>query len=72
MRDVLEDRQSKDSWALSSFHDVTLLAMEEMSLRLPNSAEVQGMLLRASQEFEESRRGVTITSDGITVIGRKA
>jgi len=71
LQDVLEDRAKKDSWHLSNSEDVTMLAMEEISLRLPNRSEVQEMIQKAALEFENNGRGVSIASDRVTVIGRK-
>ena len=48
-----------------------MLAMEEMSSRLPDDAEAKDVIQKAAQEFESSKRGVTITSDRVTVVGRK-
>lgn len=68
---VKEDRSQRAPWTLSSSHDSTMLAMEEMSLRLPNGPGVRAMIAKASQEFEDNQRGIAIVSDKITVYGRK-
>ena len=54
LHDVLEDRPKKNASYLSYFHDVTLLAMEEISIKLPGRPEVRETIQGASQEFEES------------------
>ena len=69
---VVEDRREKHSWTLSSSHDITLLAMEEVSLKLGNASEVHEMIQKAALEFESNQRGIALTSDRVTVVGRKA
>jgi len=69
---VKEHRNPRPRWHLSSLQDITMLAMEEISLRLPNGEEVRQKISRASQEFEENERGIAITSDMIVVVGQKA
>ena len=49
-----------------------MLAMEEMASKLPHAAEVLGLIQKAAQEFESNRRGVVMTSDRVTVVGRKS
>jgi len=71
LAEVEEERCNKTSWIYSSSQDVTMLAMEEISLRIPNGPSIRQMISRASQEFEENERGIAIVSDKITVIGRK-
>ena len=48
-----------------------MLAMEEISLRLPNRSQVQDMIQKAALEFEINGRGVAIACDRVTVVGRK-
>jgi len=72
LAEVKEERCKKTSWTYSSSQDVTMLAMEEISLRIPNGASARQMISRASQEFEENERGLAIISDKVTVIGRKS
>ncbi len=69
---VVEDRRGKHSWNLSNSHDITLLAMEEVSLKLGNASEVREMIQKAALEFENNQRGVALASDPVTVVGRKA
>ncbi|MCJ1431029.1 hypothetical protein MMC27_000379 [Xylographa pallens] len=71
LADVKEERCNKTSWTHSSSQDVTMLAMEEISMRIPNGPSIRQMISRASQEFEENERGIAIVADKITVIGRK-
>ena len=42
----------------------------EMGSKLPQAAEVMDLIQKAAQEFESSQRGVVITSDRVTVVGR--
>lgn len=72
LKSVVEDRSGKHSWNLSSSHDITLLAMEEISLKLDKASEVREMIQRAALEFTNSQRGVALASDRVTVVGRKA
>ena len=69
---IVEDRNEKRSWNLSSSHDITLLAMEEVSLKLGNASEVREMIQKAALEFENNQRGVALSSDRVTVVGMKA
>ena len=69
---VLEDRAKKHSWNLSNSHDITMLAMEEISLKLPQRSEVQRIIQNAALEFENNHRGVALASDRVTVVGRKS
>ena len=71
LRNVLEDCRKKKSSSLSYFQDVTLLAMEEISTKLPERPEVRETIQKAAQEFEKSQRGLAITANGVTVIGMK-
>lgn len=48
-----------------------MLAMEEIASKLPHAAEVLNLIQEAAKEFENNRRGVAITSDRVTVVGRK-
>ncbi|MCJ1454376.1 hypothetical protein MMC28_004729 [Mycoblastus sanguinarius] len=68
---VLEDRRKSQPSLLPYWQDVTLLAMEEISNKLPNGAEVGVMIQKAVQEYEESDRGVAIISDRVTIIGMR-
>lgn len=68
---VVEDRRENHSWNLSSSQDITLLAMEEVSMRLGNASEVREMIQKAALEFESNQRGVALASDRVTVVGRK-
>ena len=68
---VVEDRAQRNAWHLSAFHDVTLLAMEEVSWSLPNGAEIREMLQQAAKEYEDARRGISIVSDRVTAVGMK-
>ena len=68
--DVKEERCIKTSWTYSSSQDVTILAMEEISLRILNGRSIRQMISQISQEFEENERGIAIVTDKITVIGR--
>ncbi|KAK0507995.1 hypothetical protein JMJ35_009884 [Cladonia borealis] len=69
---IVEDRNEKHSWNLSSSHDITLLAMEEVSLKLGNASGVHEMIQKAALEFENNQRGVALASDRVTVVGMKA
>ena len=48
-----------------------MIAMEEMSLRLAEGPAIQQMIQKAAQEFENNQRGIAITSDRVTLIGKK-
>ena len=68
---VLEDRSKTKSWHLSNSEDIAMLAMEEISLKLPEISEVQKMIWNAALEFEKNQRGVALASDRVTVVGRR-
>ena len=72
---VYEHRQQKKPWLKAHYHDVTLLAMEEMSLKvptlnIPNPTNTRQIVQRAAQEFEDHHRGITLISEGVTVLGQ--
>ena len=69
---IVEDRRQESAPQLPYWHDVTLLAMEEMAGKLANGVEIRAMIQKAVQEREDSARGVAIISDRITFIGMKA
>ena len=71
LQDVVEDRRKKLSWHLPCFEDVTMLAMEEISLKLPNGEAIRAIVQNAAQVFENNERGVVINSDRLTIIGQK-
>ena len=68
---AIEDRRAKASWQQPHFHDVTLLAMDEMVGKLPEKSAAE-KIHNATKEFEESNRGLTIVGESVCVIARKA
>ena len=68
---VLEDRRKGPTPQLSYWHDVTLLAMQEICTKLPNGADVNEMIQKAVSEYEGNERGVAIISDRVTIIGMR-
>ena len=58
------------TWQQASYHDVTLLAMEEISVKCPDAESARQLVQRAAQEFEDHRRGITLTGDTVTVVGK--
>ena len=45
--------------------------MEELSLKLPNGADIRRLIQLAAQEFEAYQRGVAIACDKVTVLGQR-
>ena len=68
--DVYECRQQQKQWQKAGFHDVTLLAMEEMSIRSPDPESSLDIVRQAATKFENHHRGIAISAVAVTVVGR--
>ena len=71
MLGVKEERAERPSWTWPATHGISILAMEEMCLRHPNGDTIKDLVVRVTHEFEENGFGVSVITDGLTIIGRK-
>jgi len=71
LQQVVEARRKAEKSDMPNFYDIFLLGMEEISLHMLNGQDIREMIQHAALEMEENRRGVAITVDSVTVVGRK-
>ena len=68
--EVYEERRQRRPWQEAPYHDVTLLAVDEMAAKLPDPGRTRELVEKAAQEYAEQRRGISLSADAITVVGR--
>lgn len=65
-----EDRPQRKPWQQPNYHDVALMAMEEMSAHSAHPDDARQLIQKAAQEFGQHGRGIAFDVDLVIVIGK--